>query len=84
MPTGEVRSIPVQFEMPLRGYMKAHKKYLEMRSRPGVDVRALDDAWRKSQIEALQIEQKLIRQYGQAIAEEMLLETIGVPVLPRV
>ena len=78
------RKIPVQFEKPLKDYVAAFAKFEEMRKRPGVNVRALDDMWKEHQGIILQIEESLVNKFGKEVAEELLQSAIGVKTLPRV
>jgi hypothetical protein len=84
MITKGIAKLPVQFERPLREYKAAYLKYMEMRSRPGADAPRLASVWRQYQTAALQIEARLIREYGKEVAEQMLEQAIGWKTLPRV
>ena len=84
MQTKEIPKIPVQIEKKLKDYLAAFVKYQEMRKRPGIAVRTLDQLWRKNQSIVLQIEADLIRKYGKQTAEEMLEEAIAVRTMPIV
>jgi hypothetical protein len=77
METRNIPKLPIQLEKPLRDYKIAYAKYQELRAKPGADVRRLDEAWKKNQKLVFQIEDSLIRQYGQEAAEEMLEQAIG-------